>query len=91
MTIKLNEDTAAVIEAVLVALDIPHPATVGDEKAWLWCLSNRNMHVVIALQAIQKSPRYAESTLGWLRDSLASYPPAYGTMSQPGAAIGADR
>ncbi len=55
----INEEAAAVVEAVLEALDIPHPATVGEEPRWLRCRSDRAMHVVIVLRLIQENPANA--------------------------------
>jgi len=88
MAHTINEETAAIIEAVLVALDIPHPATVGDEKAWLWCRSNRAMHVVIALRMIRERSAGVEWNLARLRERLAEHPPIYGTWTAPEPATG---
>lgn len=87
----INKETGSVIDAVLEALDIPYPATVGDEPAWLRCLSNRVVHVVIALRVMSETTAEPEWHLEWLRERLADDPPTYRAWPKVGPAIGQGR
>ncbi|MDX2676192.1 hypothetical protein [Streptomyces soliscabiei] len=71
---KLRELLAVVLEA----LDIPHPATVGDTEAHARILSDRAMHTVIALQRVLEEdgdPLGVEWTIAYLQERLAEHPP----------------
>ncbi|MFF3060887.1 hypothetical protein [Streptomyces sp. NPDC057909] len=73
------------LTAVLEALDIPHPATVGDSEIHDRLLADRAMHAVIALRsALDDKPLMdVEWTTTYLRERLAEHPPTgyrhYGT------------
>lgn len=69
-------DLHQLLEAVLEALDIPAPATVGDTDAHHALLADRAMDAVVALQTVLKAPG---DCAGWsadyLRARLAEKPP----------------
>ncbi len=65
------------LAVVLEALDIPHPATVGDTEAHDQVLNDRAMHTVIALQRVLQEdgdPLGVEWTTNYLRERLAEHP-----------------
>ncbi|WP_405797239.1 hypothetical protein [Streptomyces sp. NBC_01506] len=71
------------LATVLEALDIPHPATVGDGDAHAKVLADRVMHTVIALRnTLDGCSLGIEWTTEYLRERLAEHPPtgyrAYG-------------
>ncbi|MEU8891155.1 hypothetical protein [Streptomyces sp. NPDC048442] len=73
------------LAAVLEALDIPHPATVGDSEQHARVLADRAMHTVIALRAVldDPAPDVAWTTV-YLREQLATVPPVgYRTYGAP--------
>lgn len=64
------------LAAVLEALNIPHPATIGDSEQHARLLADRVMHAVIALQhTIDGHPLGIEWTTEYLREQLAAVPP----------------
>ncbi|AVH59711.1 MULTISPECIES: hypothetical protein [Streptomyces] len=65
------------LAAVLEALDIPHPATVGDTEAHDRLLNDRAMHAAIALRSVlDDNPLTSvEWTTTYLRERLAEHPP----------------
>jgi hypothetical protein len=66
------------LAVVLEALDIPHPATIGDTEAHDRTLNDRAMHTVIALQRVleeDRDPLGVEWTTTYLRERLAEHPP----------------
>ncbi|MGW2292300.1 hypothetical protein [Streptomyces phaeochromogenes] len=76
------------LAAVLEALDIPHPATMGDSQAHDRILSERAMHAVIALRStLEGHPLDVEFTTSYLRERLDEHPPAYVTVDQARAAL----
>jgi hypothetical protein len=84
---------AHALRAVLEALDIPHPATVGDGAVRDRILAERLMHTVIFLQGILSDPvTPPEWDLDYLRDKLAEHPAAgYRTWDQAVAELRAAR
>ena len=65
------------LAVVLEALDIPHPATVGDTEAHDRVLADRAMHTVIALQRVLEDddvPLGIGWTTAYLRERLAEHP-----------------
>lgn len=77
------------LAAVLEALDIPHPATIGDTETHDRVLNDRAMHTVIALRNILGGdPMGIEWTTSYLRERLAEHPPTgyrhYGTPRTEG-------
>lgn len=78
------DDVRDLLAAVLEALDIPHPATVGDSEQHARVLGDRVMHAVIALRStLDGHPLGIEWTTTYLRERLAEHPPTgyrhYGT------------
>lgn len=76
----------ALLDVVLEALDIPHPATIGDSEQHAKVLADRVMHTVVALQRVvdeDGDPLGIEWTTEYLRERLAEHPPTgyrhYGT------------
>lgn len=64
------------LQAVLEALDIPHPATVGDGKLRDKILADRTRHAVVFLQSFLDADRSdPEWSLGYFREKLAENPP----------------
>ncbi|MGW7362000.1 hypothetical protein ACWGI8_00880 [Streptomyces sp. NPDC054841] len=65
------------LAAVLEALDIPSPATIGDREARDRVLNDRAMHSVIALRSVldDKPLTNVEWTTQYLRERLADHPP----------------
>lgn len=66
------------LEVVLEALNIPHPATVGDTGAHDQVLNDRAMHTVIALQRVLEEdggPLGVAWTTAYLRERLAEHSP----------------
>jgi hypothetical protein len=66
------------LAVVLEALDIPAPATVGDETAHDRTLSERVTHAKIALRnALEENggPLGIEWTTAYLRERLTEHPP----------------
>ena len=77
------------LAAVLAALDIPHPATAGDE-VYERVLSDRISHTVVVLRNLldEKPLMGIEWTTAYLRDRLADHPPTgYVTCEQAHAAL----
>lgn len=65
------------LQAVLEAIDIPAPATVGDAEVHDRILLERVMHVKVALRSeLQGDPVGIEWTTEYLRERLAEHPPA---------------
>jgi hypothetical protein len=77
------------LAAVLEALDIPHPATVGGHEAHDRTLNDRVTHAKIALRsALDDAPLGIEWTTRYLRERLAEHPPTgYVTTDQAHAAL----
>jgi hypothetical protein len=67
----------ATLTAVLEALDIPHPATMGDEQVRDEILAVRVRHTVVFLQALVKGPETGldpARLLAGFRERLAEHP-----------------
>ncbi|MCZ9353230.1 hypothetical protein NGM36_26275 [Streptomyces mutabilis] len=81
------------LAAVLDALDIPAPATVGDRKVHDRVLNNRAMHAKIALgDVLDGAPLGVEWVTEYLRERLAEHPPTgYVTTAQAHAARAAGK
>ncbi|TXS42918.1 hypothetical protein [Streptomyces sp. t39] len=63
------------LEAVLEALAIPHPATIGDGPAHAEVLADRVMHARIALENVLQRSDDAGWSADYLRSKLAEHPP----------------
>ncbi|WP_030342241.1 hypothetical protein [Streptomyces californicus] len=73
-------DTAAgiraLLDAVLDAIDIPHPATVGDTEAHQVALDRRaSLAIVVARAALAENPDDYGWNAAYLRRKLAEHPP----------------
>ncbi|MGW0692771.1 hypothetical protein [Streptomyces sp. NPDC002738] len=82
------------LAAILKALDIPHPATVGDTVQHDRVLNDRAMHAAIALRGVldDKPLMTVEWTTAYLRERLAEHPPTgYVTSNQARAALAAGK
>ncbi|MFE0727051.1 hypothetical protein ACFW2X_02150 [Streptomyces antibioticus] len=81
------------LAAVLDALDIPAPATVGGTEAHDRALNDRAMHAKIALRdVLDGAPLGVEWTTQYLCERLAERPPAgYVTGAQARAALAAGK
>jgi hypothetical protein len=76
LTSNLSEPVRDLLAAVLEALDIPAPATVGDTDAHHALLADRAMDAVVALQCVlQARGDCAEWSADYLRTQLAAKPP----------------
>lgn len=73
------------LKAILEALDIPSPATVGDGEVHDRILLERVMHVKTALRSeLEGHPIGIEWTTEYLRERLADCPPVgYRPWGQP--------
>ena len=83
------------LSAVLEALDIPHPATVGDGEVRDRIVMQRVLHTVIFLRGILADSQPAEDaawSLGYFRDKLAQHPAeGYRTWDEAVAELQAKR
>lgn len=77
MSAPIPEPAADLLRAVLEALDIPYPATVGDNEQHARILGDRVMHTVIALRDVLDHRPYTdiEWSTAYLRKKLAEHPP----------------
>ncbi|MFF7153114.1 hypothetical protein [Streptomyces sp. NPDC008139] len=82
----MNPEVRALLEAVLEAIDIPSPATVGDGPAFSRLLEDRVLDAVLALRAALAEPISDAIGVAWntayLRKQLASKPPTTYTHYQ---------
>jgi hypothetical protein len=81
MNASLLADVRDLLAAVLAAIDIPHPATIGDQPAQREVLAERAMHAAITLRAVLRldgtlHPADLAWETAWLRQQLAEHPPA---------------
>lgn len=73
------------LAAVLEALDLPNPATIGDGATYDRLLNERAMHAAIALRSVLTDKPLMDIawTTAYLRERLAEHPPTgyrhYGT------------
>jgi hypothetical protein len=65
------------LAAVLEAIDIPYPATVGDSERYGVVLEQRVLHAVIALRNVLADRPLMDITwdTAYLRERLADHPP----------------
>ncbi|MDW4904441.1 hypothetical protein RB628_03580 [Streptomyces sp. ADMS] len=70
----LPEPVRDLLAAVLEALDIPSPATVGDTEAHHALLADRAMDAVVALQGVLHCGDHTEWAATYLRARLAENP-----------------
>ncbi|MGW1616558.1 hypothetical protein ACWCQZ_45440 [Streptomyces sp. NPDC002285] len=82
------------LAAILEALDLPYPASVGHQVAHDLLLNERAMHAKIALRAVLDERPLTEIdwTTAYLRERLAEHPPTgYVTTEQARAAVTAGK
>ncbi|MFM9656723.1 hypothetical protein [Streptomyces scabiei] len=85
-----DEPLRDLLAAVLEALDIPYPATVGDGETYDRILIERVGHAKIALQGVlvDDAPLGVDWTTAYLRERLAEHPPTgYTTYDQARARL----
>jgi hypothetical protein len=76
MSERIPEPVHGLLVAILEALDIPSPATVGDTETHDRILNDRAMHAKIAIRsALDDAPLGIEWTTEYLRERLAATPP----------------
>jgi hypothetical protein len=70
-----RDDLLDALQAVRDALDIPHPATVGDGEADHRILKERVMHAVVMLKSIPEPDGFPDVpwSTAYLRDRLAEH------------------
>lgn len=69
-------DTTADIRALLDAIDIPHPATIGDADAYRAVLDRRlGLAVIVARAALTEGPDSVAWNTAYLRRKLEALPP----------------
>lgn len=72
---KPSDAVRELLAAVLEALDIPSPATIGDTETHDRVLNDRAMHAKIALRsALEEGPLDIEWTTSYLREQLLKHP-----------------
>jgi hypothetical protein len=91
----LPPEVRELLAAVLAALDIPLPATVGDHARYREVLEQRARHARLTLGRVQEPPGTLPLDLafevGWLRAKLTEHPPAgYHTGPWPGVPVDRD-
>jgi hypothetical protein len=75
-TVTAPEPVRDLLAAVLEALDIPHPATIGDTETHDRILNDRVIQAKIALRSVlEDAPLGIEWTTQYLREQLAEHPP----------------
>ena len=75
--LPVPDDVRGLLAAILEALDIPAPATIGDTAAHDRILNERAMHAKIALRSVLEdaAPLGIEWTTTYLRERLAEHQP----------------
>lgn len=71
----VNDSLRPLAEAVLEALAIPYPATIGDGPAHAEVLEARVMHARIALENVLQQGDDPGWSADYLRTKLAEHPP----------------
>lgn len=71
-----RNDLLDALRAVREALDIPHPATVGDGETHDRILQERVRHAVVMLRSVLEPDRHPDVpwSTAYLRDRLAEHP-----------------
>lgn len=72
---NVPDPARALLAAVLEALTIPHPATIGDREAYSRILADRAMHASIALENVLHRDDDPGWSADYLRARLAEHPP----------------
>ncbi|MDQ0795595.1 hypothetical protein [Streptomyces sp. B1I3] len=80
------EELRALLEAVVEAIDLPHPDTVGDADAYRDLLDRRaGLAVIVARAALAEEPDAYGWNAAYLRRKIAEYPIAYRAYEKPEA------
>jgi hypothetical protein len=93
MSAALPAEVRDLLDAILAAIDIPYPATVGDAVRHQEILAERVMHTTITLrQVLARQRTQFPADLSWetayLREQLAIHPPTgYRTGPWPGKPV----
>lgn len=84
MSNEIPEPVRELLAAVLEAVEIPYPATLGDSEAYERIRATRTTHMEIAVRsALDGHPLGIEWTTEYLRERLAECPPTgYVTTDQ---------
>ncbi|MCX5586045.1 hypothetical protein [Streptomyces erythrochromogenes] len=75
-------DFSPLLEAVLEALSMPAPATVGDRVEHNRILSDRVMYARTVIKTVLEHPEDVDWGARYLRERLADLPPAYRAASE---------
>ena len=75
MNNHVPEPARTLLTAVLEAIAIPHPATIGDSEAHGRTLADRVMHARIALENVLQRGDDPGWSADYLRARLAEHPP----------------
>lgn len=68
-------DLRALLDAVLDAIDIPHPATIGDAEGYQVALDRRaSLAIIIARAALAGDPADVGWNVDYLRRTLTQHP-----------------
>lgn len=87
-----REELLDALQAVLEALDIPNPATIGDEEIHREILAGRVRHAVVMLRSILKDHSGVAWSTEYLRGCLAEHPAeGYKTWNERAAELHAAR
>lgn len=77
-----NDGVRALLDVVLEAIDLPHPATVGDAETYRQILDRRaSIALVVARAALSEGPDNIGWNADYLRRKLAEYPATYRTVN----------
>lgn len=74
-SVRMNDDIRGLLTAVLEALDIPHPATIGDTQVHGEVLAARAIDTVTALRGVLEHGDGPGWSADYLRERLAGHPP----------------
>lgn len=86
----VNAEIRALLDVVLEALDLPHPATAGGAEVYDEIRGERATHVVVALRSVldERPLMSIEWTTDYLREQLAKHPATgYVTVAQAHAEL----
>lgn len=83
---NLPEPAAELLRAVLEAIDMPHPATIGDSERHHEILADRAMHATIALRGVLRNGDDPGWSADYLRARLTEHlPTGYRATGAPRA------
>ncbi|MFJ8866735.1 hypothetical protein ACIRD6_13395 [Streptomyces sp. NPDC102473] len=80
------EELRALLQAVVEAIDLPHPNTMGDADAYRDLLDRRaGLAVILARAALDEEPDAYGWHAAYLRRKIAEYPVTYRAHEKPEA------